>query len=266
MRLLKAHISFLFIMALSAGTSAQLASKLNTTTETPPDFYVKVKQLGEFIDRFNYLSDWKGDRITQEFASKIPRDSYILYLFNLADDRITDPVDSTYRMLCNEFVRDVTDSIAPQKVSLYSGQVVVRAQTSIVCNGITQTVILTLVPEVLSDRSAKWVIANVEGDKLLPRSDSLAVHFIAPNSHETNFINLRKLNGTVNPLYFFSLQMQDATNYFLSEVARKNISISHVEKVTYLISFPHWVVTVENFERNTMNSGWLISDLSKIGR
>ena len=58
-------------------------------------FQVRTKQFNEFIDRFNYKSNFIGDPVDSVFKLKIPRDKLINSLFDLKDPRI-DPSNKEY--------------------------------------------------------------------------------------------------------------------------------------------------------------------------
>jgi len=236
----------------------------DSNLETPNEYYLQVKQFGEFIDRFNYQSDWKGNRISDEFAAKVPRFNYLTYLLNHEDPRLLNGADSTYLDLCNQFFHSVTNPDSGQNISLFSGQVVAKAKTNIAYRGKIQNCTIYFQPEVLNDRSAKWVISKVQTDCFRSFSDSLKTYFIAPNSHETSFINVKRLGNLSNPIYFFPKSItSDTTLIFMTEVAAERLTINYVEKVTYLISFPEWQITVEEFNRANSNSGWLISNITR---
>lgn len=90
------------------------------------------------------------------------------------------------------------------------------------------------------------------------------MHFIAPNSNETSFINLKRMEQLSNPIYFMSEKVTtDTTLLFMTEVAAGRLTINHIEKVIYLISFPGWQITTEEFIRSNYNSGWLISNITR---
>lgn len=258
-------ISFVVLVILSSSNifGQQKTISGSSILQTPSEYFLQVKQFGEFIDRFNYKSDWKGRAITEEFKKKVSRASYILTLINNEDDRLINPLDSSYRVLCADFINYVTNPKQPQTIQLFSDQVVAKAKVNITYMGNAKQIGITLIPEVNADRSAKWVIDRVEADCFSSNPDSLQKHFIAPNSHETSFINIKKLNGVDDPIYLFSESMA-TTNNFLNEIAKKKVIIQNIEKVTYLITFPFWEITVEEFVRSSNNSGWLISNVRKL--
>ena len=263
---MKQFVSFLlscFFLINNFQLKAQVSLTSGNSTETPNEYYLQVKQFDEFLNRFNYKTDWKGNLMTGDFASKYPRAKYLSYLFNQDDPRIKTPDDSSYLKQVQQFTSEVTAADSQQYISLYSGQVKAHALVNVNYMGKTRACIVTLIPEVLNDRSAKWVISDVEASFFIGFSDSLKANFIAPNSHETNFINLKKIENISNPIYFYPQPMaSNPTMLFLTEMACDRIIINYIERVSLQISFSNWVITVEEFIRSDYNSGWLISQVT----
>ncbi len=259
--------NFIFIILIlfcKTSTFSQIGINTGNTSETPQEYYLNVKQFSEFIDRFNYLSDWKGNKMSNDFKSKVSRSQYIGYLINQEDQRIKKN-DTAYVNLCNRFIADIINPQNPQTISLYSGQVIANTDVSIDYKGKSQQIKIQFIPEVLNDRSAKWVIQNVDADCFKNMADSLNKYFIAPNSNETNFINVKRIENLSNPLYFFPNEMNSSpTLLFMTESAAGRLKIKTIEKVVYEITFKGWKIKVEEFVRNTNNSGWLISDIQAI--
>ena len=231
--------------------------------QTPREYYLQVKQFGEFIDRFNYKTDWRGNLITEEFSQKVPRDSYLFYLINQEDQRLTNPNDSSYRVVCGEFISFIVNPSHPKEIKLYNGHVKAEALVNIVCFGKDAQITVEMIPDALPDRSARWVINGVESSLFASNADSIKKHFIAPNSHETSFINLKKLNEADNTTYYLSPSIAN-TMVFIKGVEQKKIQIRSIEKVIYAITFSDWIITVEEFNRTSTNSGWLISNIQKL--
>ncbi|HAM97303.1 MAG TPA: hypothetical protein DCQ26_01725 [Marinilabiliales bacterium] len=262
-RLFLLIVGLLGVLSYLPAQTPHLANS-SITTETPDQYYLQVKQFGEFIDRFNYVSDWKGNRIGNDFEAKFPRFHYLGYLFNKEDVRQQNLADSNYRKLCNQFLREVVDPAAPQFISLFSGQVTAKALVNINYRGKNQNCTIYFLPEVLPDRSAKWVISKVETNCFKTVADSLQKYFIAPNSHETSFINLKRIEDLSNPIYFYpSTVITDTSLLFMTEVGTNRLTINNIEKVMYLITFHSWLITVKEFNRTSNNSGWLISNIEK---
>jgi len=262
----KLILSFFLFIGINVNVfGQQKLIQSSSTLQTPKEYYLQVKQFGEFIDRFNYKADWSGKLMSPEFAKKMPRSSYLGYLLNAEDARLSNNSDSSYNKLCSEFISFVDSPNNPITISLFSGQVKALAKVNIIYNGRNQAISVELTPEILDDRSAKWAISRVEAACFSAIKDSLKVNFISPNSHETNFINIKKVNSTTDPIYFFSTTIAtDPTLLFLSEVAKNRISIKNIEQVKYCVTFTGWEIIVEEFNRTSNNSGWLISDIKKV--
>jgi hypothetical protein len=263
MRSSKFYLFLVFSITFQVVSYGQSSIPKIDKLQTPKEYYLQVKQFSEFIDRFNYKTDWKGNLITEEFAQKVPHNSYLFYLINQEDQRLTDPNDSSYRVICGEFIAFITNPQHQREISLYSGQVKANALVNIVCFGKDAQIKVEMIPDVLSDRSARWVINGVESSLFASNADSIKKHFIAPNSHETSFINLKKLNETDNAIYYLSPSTANAM-VFIKGLEQKKILIKSIEKVIYTITFPDWIITVEEFNRTANNSGWLISNIQKL--
>lgn len=231
-------------------------------TEASAKQYMQVKQFGEFLDRFNYKTDWKGNRINAEFEKAFPRKEYLRYLFNLSDSRLTNSSDSSYQQLMSRFTNWAVNT--NHNIHLYDGTVEARVIVQIKYNGIEQQALLHMKPQAQEDRSGKWVISKADTWCFSGIADSLKTNFLAPNSHETGFINLKKLNRASNPLYYLpATATADTTLWFVSEAQLGHLEILHTVKTIYFISLPTWEFSVEEFTREDNNSGWLISNLKE---
>ena len=179
MRLIKFYSVIVLAFVCSVNAKSQIRVATDNSLQTPKEYYLQVKQFGEFLNRFNYKTDWKGNLITEEFSKKVPRNSYLLSLVNQDDKRLTDPNDSSYRVICSEFIAFVDNPRKPQEINLYSGQVKAEALVNIICFGKAAQVKVEMVPDVLPDRSARWVINGVESSLFAANADSIRKHFIA---------------------------------------------------------------------------------------
>ncbi|MBI9065788.1 MAG: hypothetical protein JEZ09_00770 [Salinivirgaceae bacterium] len=245
--------------------NAQAHLQSTTNAETPNEYYLQVKQFNEFIDRFNYKTDWKGNKIDSSFMLKYSRPLYLSYLLNQSDKRLANQNDSSYNVLCKLFIQEMTNPVEPQYISLFSGQVKAKATVNISYLEKQERIIVWFTPEVLDDRSGKWVISQVETTCFVTLVDSLKTHFLAPNSHETSFLNLNKLEHLSNPIYFLPTSMANDTKLqFVTEVNSGRLLINNIESVVYEIDFLNWVITVEEFNRSDYNSGWLISNVKRL--
>jgi len=113
----------------------------------------------------------------------------------------------------------------------------------------------------------KWVINDVKGELFnFLKSDTAFVRFIPPSSNETDFMNLKRaLEDTKYLQYYSSKNYEpDYLTVFYYMLNTGLVKFDYVEDVTYhIIDIPGWCIKVKDFNRNEMNSGWLIMDISK---
>ena len=241
-------------------------------------FTLRIKQFNEFIERFNYEKDFLNKKIDEDFASKISRSEYISLLFNEEDLRLDTSNTNQYKKLIEEFISEVEDS--SYRINKYSEKIFIELNCVISCNDKTSYIQLLLNQEI--NKGLKWTICAINKEfidelhKTCHFTDSNLISFvkydstnyIPPYSNETNFIVLKKLLNkknknlsSLNSSYFNS----DRNNIFYYLINQGIIKFHHVDKISYhILDIPGWSIVINNFIRNTENSGWLISDLKTI--
>jgi len=98
------------------------------------------------------------------------------------------------------------------------------------------------------------------------QEDSLNIRFIPPASNETDFINMKRALEDVDHLQYYASKDYDAYNLtlFFYMLNSGLVKFKYVEELTYhIIDLPGWCIKIKEFNRIEMNSGWLISDISK---
>jgi hypothetical protein len=95
-----------------------------------------------------------------------------------------------------------------------------------------------------------------------------SANYIPPYSNETNFITLKRLlnknNKSLSSLNS-SIYKSGSNNIFYYLITQGTIKFHHVEKISYhILDIQGWISILNNFIRNTENSGWLISELKTI--
>lgn len=230
-------------------------------------FTARVKQFGEFADRFNLETDFRGIPADSAFRKKMPREKMISGLFDASDQRNSgrNAFNSEYSSLKQEFIRDV----AGKNILLdkHSGGIIAEAKSRVTFNGQPKTISIFLKQEVSGKGGVKWVILSVGNfldDVFIP--DTTMVRFISPNSNETAFLNLARALGDKGHLqaYAYTGFKPDNLSVFLYLVNAGIIKFEYAGEVIYhVISIPGWYFKVKDFNRNELNSGWLISDLKK---
>jgi hypothetical protein len=226
--------------------------------------YHQVKQLDEFIARFNYKTDIYGHQINATHQST--RTQYLLSLFDIYYIKQISQTGST---IIQQFVNQVTDQRTPQFLKFADENLFALTQCQVSYKGKEYAMQLLLKVELAPNGAAKWVIYDARGDFLKP---SLRTHdvsiYIPPNSHETNFISMRQAlqkNSQQAIDYAYKNFQPDQMSIFLFEISNKNLKIKFIDKITYhLLQLDGWAFTIDFFNRPDQNSGWLISKLMKL--
>lgn len=270
-RLIYKHAAVLaVIIALetlfSVSTFSQvIVEPVNTSEQI---FLARTKQFNEFLDRFNYKTTFRGEPIDAEFSSKIPRNSMVNALFDLKDKR-TDPASPEYSAdfidLKNRFTAEVVAKNL--QIKRYSENIIAEARSSVVFRGTSEKISVFLAQEVVGDNRIKWVILDTRGEIFnFGKTDTAFIRFIPPSSNETDFMNLKRALEDVNYLHYYAARDYNPDNLslFFYLVNTGALKFEYVNEVIYHITdLPGWSIKIKEFNRNELNSGWLISDLSE---
>lgn len=188
------------------------------------------------------------------------------FWIDLKDIR-TLPLNENYS---NNFIKTKTDSIRAViqnnlLINKYSPNIIAEARTRIIYNGKQQTISIFLNQEIVGNDMVKWVLLSAKGDIFdIFKMDTSLVRFIPPASNETDFINLKRALEDIDHLqYYASSDFEpDYLTLFFYCIRSGMIKYEYVEEVFYhLIDIPGWYLKVKEFNRNELNSGWLISDI-----
>jgi hypothetical protein len=258
------------VIALEVSVSSDCFSQVITGTDNSNEkiFLARTKQFNEFLDRFNYKTTFKGDPIDSAFSSKIPRSNMVNALFDLKDSR-TDPASKEYSKnyidLKNRFVAEVVGKNL--QIARYSGKIIAEARSHVVYKGSPQNITVFLSQEVIGETRIKWVILDVKGEIFnFLKTDTAFIRFIPPSSNETDFMNLKRALEDVNYLQYYASggYKPDYLAIFFYMINTGVLKFEYVSEVVYHITdLPGWCIKVREFNRNELNSGWLISDLDE---
>lgn len=259
------HILFLSF-AITGNIFAQ--NIVNPQKSGEEIFTVRTKQFSEFTERFNYKSDFNGNPVDQAFITKMPREKMISLLFDLKDPRTV----SGNQNYSEEYIKDRASFInyVSEKqllINSHSTGIIAEAKARVLYNGKPQTISLFLNQEQVGKTSIKWVLLSAKGEIFnIFKADTSMVRFIPPTSHETDFMNLKRaLEDTEHLQDYASKDFRpDYLTLFFYSIKTGILKYDYVEDVTYhIIDIPGWYFKVKDFNRNELNSGWLIFDVSK---
>lgn len=242
------------------GLSAQNLVRAQAWDEETSNFLFQVKQIDEFIERFNHR---ESTLLSEEMRRanpdlRVSRLQMIQSLFNQADPG-WDPID------VRRFLRQVSDSTRPAFLGFRDRDWYATLDCAVLHLGRPQVVQLTLQVQTQHDGAVKWVIVGARGDFLaLPeRTDSTTS--LTPFSHGTDFMKLNDALLDVQNIRNYLPQRfeADALTLFVYGIRNEQIEFSQVNRVSYhFLQVEDWVFTVHQFNRPTRNAGWLISQLA----
>ncbi len=116
-------------------------------------------------------------------------------------------------------------------------------------------------------RGSKWVIESVSADFLkLTRSQDHR-RALNPASYGNNFIDLSAaLQDTANFRNYLNPRRQHSQLLlFFNELHEKHLVFKQINEITYhFLQLDNWIFKVRDFNRDTPNSGWLISELLRV--
>ena len=220
-------------------------------------FNCQVKQLSQFIDRFNYT-----EAVQPPDNSKPCRAKNIASLFNYKDTALTGNPKAL------EFLNFVSNDSNGIKLSLYNTNWFAVVNCSFIYDSKEVFVDLFLrLENYKNNKGYQWIIAGVKSKifDFTGKAGSPDV-FINPMNHEVNFTELsRALDEKSNlHLYTDGSYQPDALSIFLFLAQKGILHFNQINTTEFrFLQVPNWKFTVKNFNRTGYNTGWLISEISK---
>lgn len=227
--------------------------------ETALEF--RVKQIDEFMQRFNYETDYKGDAPANP-NDKADRKKNMLTLFNLDKfSKQNNEIDSVAESFL-DYIIDNNITLHYEDTTWYA-----KAKCSLTYEGRQHDAILTLKTERVKDVIFKWVIVDISSPlfKQFPTEMKDSVT-ISPAEHGISFITIP---GTLN-LNKSSVGSTFANGYYRSNLcvfdflmATGKLKVNIIKQVTFHFKLPEAEFDVELIEKEkSYNQGWLINNLN----
>lgn len=220
----------------------------------------RIKLVDEFFDRFN----GKEGHPDISRKDKDYRKKNLMFVFN--GRMFNSKEDAKFKELQN-FINTVIE----KNISINYSDTTWFAKA--VCHGklkgkeVDFTLYLNV--EHRKEDMYKWVIAKAEGDvfKLKPSLKSEKI-MLMPDDHETNFMSLHRITTEKDDLISCYMQKDyplDETSVFLSDVYNGLLDIDYVKDLQFVFyQVPNYVFRIKFIERETNNTGWLITDFDKV--
>lgn len=224
----------------------------------------KVKQIDEFMQRFNYDITYNGKKPVLENDSikyKADRIKNMMTLFNL--DKYMDK-NKRPTKLASEFIEYVLENQC--KLNYADSTWTAIAKCWCTYQGQKRVIYLHLNVERIKGVEYKWVISEVTGklfeNENLNRDSTL---FISPAEHGIGFISLTTLiNSNPQAVNSFSSKQHKNDNISVFDflIASKVLKLISIEKVSYHYDLGEYSFDVERIEKEkSYNKGWLINNI-----
>lgn len=264
MRLISRFFGVVIILASLYNVDAQIITgNLGDFQMDETAFYTMTKQMGQFMNRFNYEEDQYGTKLNPDnpdYHNADKRKTVLPLLFDMENPR-------TAGNLRDYFIEDLTSKNS-QFFEFLGGRWYSEVSAKFKWKG--QTVDISLIMAIEKEGlGSKWVISNVffnEFQLLFPQGDlaEKEKHFLHPMSHELDFMNIYKAFKDPQIIeYYASTKYQpDYLTLFFYEIKQGNLVFESVENVKFhVFQIENWYFEVSWFNRTGYNSGWLISNL-----
>ncbi len=230
-------------------------------------FTASTKQLNQFFRRFN------GEESVDGTVRFYPGDS--LYrntplrkgFLNILFDNQTSTVSPDLK---NQFIQTVLSEVYPHYLNFHREGWYAEVEADFFFKGKREKV--TLIMKIQAEGLGyEWVIDKVvfEPFKTLfnkPVGDQK--DFIHPLSHELGFMNLRRAfqDSNLPESYTANSYKPDYLAIFLYEMKQNNLRFETITGLKFhFFQIQGWYFEVNQFNRPGFNTGWLVSNLVRLG-
>ena len=241
------------------------------TADLTENFALSVQTIDDFFDRFNLEPNTPAFQYLQENYPdfKFDRKTIIFSLF----DQGNRSLDAN---IINEFATQFeSDSATKIRFELPGWYSVLHCLVKIKNKLHKLDLIMEIDSVHLRSGSIgyKWSIRSVKAPYIhtrdsLSKKDSTAIYkassdFLHPMSHALNFLNIKNIfRKGMTRSYFAKEADSPDLDSLVSLIDKSQLKYVQLESVSYhIFQLPGWIVEVNNFDRLTRNSGWLISKL-----
>lgn len=216
----------------------------------------QVKQMDEFMRRFNYTTRYDGSEV-REISDSTDYKNNLKTLFK-------------HTLFSQEEIEDFCNHIMDRGIKLNYTDDNWTAEVSCDCTlkGKHKSVDILLRTELMYENYYRWAVVDVSSDFLcqeqISANDSL---FISPAEHGISFITLpRIINNkpkSVSSVYEKGWK-QDNLSVFNYMIKDKLLVLGNANNVTFHFQIEGYDFDVERFVgEDTPNQGWLISKITK---
>ena len=256
-------VAALFFILFPFNSNAQINNN-NVFEDLPEHLLHQVKQLDQFIARFNSNENAQGININASQASAEDREKILASLFDL--EKLN---QAAYKEKAVRFIKEVTGSNI-KSLSFYDNNFFATIDCKVLYKNKNEQLMLTLVVEGNPSNGAQWVIKGARADFLeMSKQTATRNNIIPPTNHEVEFIALLEIFNEKRDLnnYISGKSGTDQLDQLNTAIKNGHIKMLSTSTPTYhFLQIPGWLFTVDYFNRSSKNSGLLISKLERVGQ
>ena len=244
-------------------SEAQVYTNLGYVQTDEKAFYTMTKQMSQFMSRFNYEEDHYGKKIhpdSPDYRNRMKRKTVLPLLFDMENPR-------TNGSLRDFFISDLTQADS-NYFEFLGGKWYSEVSATFKMNGKSVDISMIFAIE-QENLGSKWVLTNVffsDFNKLFPKGDiaEQQKHFLHPMSHELDFMNIHKVFKTPECIEYYASNTYspDYLSMFFYEIKKGNLVFEKINSEKFhVFQIDNWYFEVSWFNRDGLNTGWLISNL-----
>jgi hypothetical protein len=236
----------------------------NTMLGDESKLYAQTKQVNQFFRRFNGEEDVQGNRLYNgDSTVRDPkmRSKYLPILFDNSSTTISFDLKDL-------FIKQVLSKKSPCFLNFHGNNWFAELNSTFTYKKERVNIIIYMKLE-KQNLGYKWVFSNVYFDRFSrifnhlgdTTNNAMVIH---PMSHEIDFMNINKVFRDEADIDYYLERdyLPDQLALFVQEVKDGNMKFESVNTVKFhFFQVPGWYFEVSYFNRNDMNSGWLISNL-----
>ncbi|MEO1452040.1 MAG: hypothetical protein AAFV07_21085, partial [Bacteroidota bacterium] len=256
-RLMKDRIGRLCVLALLLWGKGWAQDTLKPGEE---NFLVEVKQVDEFIERFNFDQQTLVVKYAAEHLPHVTLDrpSLILGMFNF-ENRIWSDT------LVQSFIGQICDSTCPKFLNFLDEDWYAAVPCSVRYKDKIHIAYLTMQIQEEANHASKWTIRSVYAPFLALETETDRLKALNPISHATDFIGLSRALKDTNNLrnYLHRTYTDDHVSLFMQAVKSGDLEFVQVNSISYhFLQIEGYIFVLRRFLRDSSNSGWLIDELT----
>ncbi|MEK6478373.1 hypothetical protein WJR50_12595 [Catalinimonas sp. 4WD22] len=223
------------------------------------NFAMQVKQIDEFIERFNNTDSTLVKKyLKEQYDLEVSRKDLVLSLFDLQSKNWD-------QQQIKQFLEDVVYSSKPPYLSFYDRNWYANVECSADYQG--QAISFELVMSTVTNPkkgTVNWVIRSLNASDIDFCGSFDFNTLLPPNGHGTNFLELRRMFTNPKNYYDHTQPEENLMNQMLQMAAQGDLEFLGVKNIAYhFLQLDRWIIRVEEIEQSNTDtiSGWLIRAL-----